>query len=74
MIAPGDGTATLTGRFTLINDIAGAQFNAMTLVDIEIGGYFLDASQESDAGMAWNLIQKRYFSNSPKTMNTDEQL
>ena len=59
VISPDSSTDPLTDGFTMKSSISGSQFNAMTSVDIEIDGYLLDASQESDPGRAWDLIPKQ---------------
>lgn len=62
IVAPGGSTDPLVEKgFTMRSDITGAEFNGMSDVNINIAGYMIDASEDSEAGTdpgtVWGMIQ-----------------
>lgn len=57
-VSPGSSTDALTGSFTMKSDITGAQFAAMSDVDIGFDGYLIDYGEVdgSDPESAWGMI------------------
>lgn len=57
-VSPGGSTDPLTTSFTMLPTITGAQFAAMSDVDIGLDGYLIDYAEivESDPLSAWRLI------------------
>ena len=57
-VSPGSSTDTLTSSFTMKSDITGAQFAAMSDVDIGFDGYLIDYGEveTSDPESAWGMI------------------
>ena len=54
-VSPDSSTDTLTSSFTMKSDITGAQFEAMSSVDIGFDGYLIDYGEveTSDPESAW---------------------
>lgn len=57
-VSPGSSTDALTSSFTMKSDITGAQFAAMSDVDIGFDGYLVEyeAVDGSDPETAWGMI------------------
>lgn len=57
-VSPGSSTDALTSSFTMKSDITGAQFAAMSDVDIGFDGYLIDYGvvDGSDPESAWGMI------------------
>ena len=57
-VSPGSSTDALTSSFTMRSDITGAQFAAMSSVDIRFDGYLIDYGvvDGSDPETAWGMI------------------
>ena len=57
-VSPGSSTDALTSSFTMRSDITGAQFAAMSSVDIGFDGYLIDYGEveTSDPESAWHMI------------------
>ena len=57
-VSPGSSTDALTSAFTMKESISGAQFAAMSDVDIGFDGYLIDYAEidGSDPESAWGLI------------------
>lgn len=57
-VSPGSSTDALTSAFTMKSDITGAQFAAMSDVDIGFDGYLVEyeAVDGSDPESAWHMI------------------
>lgn len=63
IVAPGGSTDPLVENgFTMRSDITGAEFNGMSDVDINMTGYMIDASEDSEAGTdpgtVWGMLGK----------------
>ena len=58
-VSPGSSTDALTSSFTMKESISGAQFAAMSDVDIGFDGYLVEyeAVDGSDPESAWGMIQ-----------------
>lgn len=61
IVAPGGSTDPLVENgFTMRSDITGAEFNGMSDVDINMTGYMIDASEDSEAGTdpgtVWGML------------------
>ncbi len=57
-VSPGSSTDALTTSFTMKSDITGAQFAAMSDVDIGFDGYLIDYAEVDgyDPESAWRMI------------------
>ena len=57
-VSPGSSTDALTSSFTMKSDITGAQFAAMSDVDIGFDGYLIDYIEVdgTDPESAWGMI------------------
>ena len=57
VVEPGASTDGLVGYgFTMKSSITGAEFSAMTDIDIEVDGYLVDSEVGVDPGNVWSLV------------------